>query len=112
MHEFTIQEMQSHTPYNYLAISRAVSELEEKQLLQVFKEWKTKRIYSPVSRKELWNKAMPYLTSPVKKTIYSNEIQDESFYIGGISALSCRRRCVKSVRNTDGRRVLSFCVRP
>lgn len=88
MHEFTIQEMQSHTPYNYLAISRAVSELEEKQLLQVFKEWKTKRIYSPVSRKELWNKAMPYLTSPVKKTIYSNEIQDESFYIGSISALS------------------------
>jgi len=88
MKEFTIQEMQSRTPYNYLTISRAVSELEEKQLLQGRKEWKTKWIYSSIPRKELWKKAMPYLMSPVKKTVYSDELGKEPFYVGGISALS------------------------
>lgn len=86
--EFTIQEMQSRTPYNYLAISRAVSELEEKQLLQVRKEWKTKWLYSSVPKKELWAQAMPNLTSPIKKTMYTNEIEQNFFYRGGISALS------------------------
>lgn len=88
MQEFTIQELQPHTPYNYLAISRAVSELEAKQLLQVKKDWKTKLISSAISRSELWETAMPYLTSPVKKTFYSDEIWEASFYTGGISALS------------------------
>ncbi len=86
--EFTLREIQPQTPYNYLAVSRAVSELEAKQLLQVSKEWKTKRIFSSVSRKELWEKAMPSLASPVKKIVYSNEKGQQPFYIGGISALS------------------------
>ncbi len=88
MYEFTIQNMQLQIPYNYLAVSRAISELEGKQLLQARKEWKTKSIYSPISRKELWDKAMPYLTSPVKKIVYSDEIGNGAFYVGGISALS------------------------
>lgn len=86
--EFTIRDMQLSVPYNYLAVSRAVSELEEKQLLQGQKEWKTKWIYSSIPRKELWKKAMPYLRSPVKKTVYSDELGKERFYVGGISALS------------------------
>lgn len=86
--KFTIQEILPGTPYNYLAVSRAISELEEKQLLQVSKEWKTKFISLPISRKELWEKAMPLLTSPVKKTVYSNEIGEGPFYTGGINALS------------------------
>lgn len=88
MKEFTIREIQPHTPYNYLAISRAINELEDKQLFQTRKEWKTKLVYSPLSRKMLWDKAMPYLTSPVKKTVYSNETGNQPLYIGGISALS------------------------
>ena len=66
MREFTIQDMQSRIPYNYLAVSRAINELEGKQLLQARKEWKTKLIYSPISRKELWEKSMPYIISPIK----------------------------------------------
>lgn len=88
MQGFTIQDMQSHTPYNYLAVSRAVSELEGKLLLQGRKEWKTKWIYSSIPRKELWKKAMPYLTSPIKKTVFTDKIGNEPFYVGGISALS------------------------
>lgn len=86
--EFTLQEIQPRTPYNYLAVSRAINELEAKQLLQDRKEWRTKLIFSSLSRKELWEKAAPYLASPVKKTIYTDEIWRDSFYIGGMSALS------------------------
>ncbi|MDE6871204.1 MAG: hypothetical protein K2J62_03655 [Bacteroidales bacterium] len=60
MHGFTILDMQSRISYNYLAVSRAISELEGKQLLQARKEWKPRLIYSPISRKELWDKAVPY----------------------------------------------------
>ena len=83
-----MQELQSRIPYNYLAVSRAVGELERKQLLQARKDWKIKLIYSSMSRKELWSKALPYFMSPVKKIVYSNEVGRGSFYIGGISALS------------------------
>ncbi|WP_288612611.1 hypothetical protein [uncultured Bacteroides sp.] len=86
--EFTIQEIQPRTPYNYLAVSRAVSELEAKRLLQAEKEWKTKLLFSSLSRKELWEKALSYLVSPIKKTIYSDEKWSGPFYTGGISALS------------------------
>jgi len=86
--EFTIQEIQPRTPYNYLAISRAVNELEEKQLLHVQKEWKTKLISSLISRKELWENALPLLSSPIKKIVYADEIWQAPFYTGGINALS------------------------
>lgn len=65
--EFTIQGIQPRTPYNYLAISRAITELEEKQLFHVQKEWKTKLVSSSISRKELWEYSMHFLSSPVKK---------------------------------------------
>lgn len=31
---------------------------------------------------------MPYFVSPVKKIVYSDEVGGDSFYIGGVSALS------------------------
>lgn len=86
--EFTIQEIQPKTPYNYLGISRAIIELEEKQLFHVQKEWKTKLISSPFSRKELWKNAMQFLSSPVKRTVYTDKIWKAPFYKGGITALS------------------------
>lgn len=86
--EFTIQEIQPRTPYNYLAVSRAISELEEKQLLHIQKEWKTKLISSPIARKELWENALSFLSSPVKKTVYAEKIWEAPFYMGGITALS------------------------
>ena len=31
---------------------------------------------------------MPYFVSPVRKIVYSDEVGGDSFYIGGVSALS------------------------
>ena len=85
---FTIREIQPRTSYSYLAVSRAISELEDKQLFHIHKDGKTKLISSPVTRKELWESAKPYLSSPVKRIIYTDQIGKGSFYAGGISALS------------------------
>ena len=85
---FTIGEIQPRTPYSYLAVSRAISELEDKQFFHIHKDWKTKWISSPITRKELWESAKPYLSSPVKRIIYTDQIGKGSFYAGGISALS------------------------
>lgn len=85
---FTIGEIQLRTPYSYLAVSRAISELEDKQLFHIHKDWKTKWISSPVTRKELWESAKPHLSSPVKRIIYTDQIEKGLFYTGGISALS------------------------
>jgi hypothetical protein len=86
--QFTIQEIQSHTPYNYLAISRAVNELEEMKLFSNQKEWKTKQLSALMNREELWKQALPLLLSPVKRTVYTDELWDAPFYKGGITALS------------------------
>jgi hypothetical protein len=86
--KFTIQEILPSIPYNYLAISRAISELEELQLFHSEKEWKTKLISSPFARKALWQQALQLLSSPVKKTVYANHIWDAPFYKAGITALS------------------------
>lgn len=86
--EFTIQEIQPRTPYNYLAVSRAIKELEDKEIFEVYKDWKTKLISSPITREELWEKAQPFLSSPVKKTVYAEKIGSGKFYMSGITALS------------------------
>jgi len=86
--EFSIQEIQPKTPYNYLAVSRAINELEGKNLFQVYKDWKTKLISSSISRERLWEKAQPFFSSPVKKTVYAEKIWEAPFYISGINALS------------------------
>jgi hypothetical protein len=86
--QFTIQKIQPHTPYNYLAISRAVNELEEVKLFSTQKEWKTKQLSALMSREELWKQALPLLSSPVKRTVYTDELWDAPFYKGGITALS------------------------
>jgi len=86
--KFSIQEIQPYTPYNYLAVSRAINELEEKELFQVYKDWKTKLISSSISREQLWEKSQPFFSSPIKKTVYAEKIWEAPFYISGINALS------------------------
>ena len=86
--EFTLQQIEAEVPYSYQLVSRAVVELEDKQLFQAKKDWKTKLLSSNIPRKMLWEKVMPFLTSPIKKIIYTDKLWPAPFYIGGISALS------------------------
>jgi hypothetical protein len=87
--EFTIKELQEIMPYNYLAISRAVINLEDCKLCQTSKDdTGTKIIRFAYPKRELWEKAQKYLSSPIKKILYSDSLPEDNFSISGVNALS------------------------
>lgn len=87
--EYTIRQLETVFPYNYLAISRAVINLENLQLCKSKKDDAgNKIIYFEHSKRELWEKAQKYLTSPVKKIVYSDTLLERNFNVSGINALS------------------------
>ncbi|MCL2650177.1 MAG: hypothetical protein FWD60_04015, partial [Candidatus Azobacteroides sp.] len=87
--EFTIRQLETILPYNYVAIARAVVNLEDLQLCQMQKDdTGTKIICFEQNNRELWEKAQKYLTSPVKKIVYSDTLPDKNLTISGINALA------------------------
>jgi hypothetical protein len=87
--EFTIRQLETILPYNYVAIARAVVNLEDLQLCQTQKDDNgTKIIYFEQNKRQLWDKAQKYLSSPVKEIVYSNTLPDKDFKISGINALA------------------------
>lgn len=86
---FTIKELEPLLPYNYLAISRAISELEQLNFLKSSKkENGTKRISLSYPLKEQWEKAKEMLRNPIKKTIFVDKIPEGYFAISGVNALA------------------------
>lgn len=88
INEFTLQAIEAKVPYSYQLISRAAVELEDKQLFQSVKDGKTKILFPDTSRVILWDNALPFLTSPIKEVVYTDNLWSAPFYIGGVSALS------------------------
>ena len=87
--EFTIKELERATKYNYVALARAVSNLEDCKLCYSKTDFtRTKFIRFEDSRRELWEKSLKYLTSPVKKVVYCDFIPKGEFSISGVNALS------------------------
>lgn len=87
--EFTIKELERATPYNYVALARAVSNLEDCKLCYSKTDLtRTKYIRFGDSRRELWEKSQKYLTSPVKKVVYFDLMPQGEFCVSGINALS------------------------
>lgn len=86
---FTIKELESRMPYNYLALSRGISELEQFGFCRSEKSLNGQKIVSlAYSGKELWEKAQEVLKSPVKKVVYSDEPLIGGYLVSGINALS------------------------
>jgi hypothetical protein len=87
---FLMKELEDNTPYNYVAVARAVVNLENCGLCQteIVDNTKTKHIGFATSKRELWEKAQAYLSSPVKKVLYSDTKPKESFSSSGVNALS------------------------
>ncbi|BBE16139.1 hypothetical protein AQPE_0276 [Aquipluma nitroreducens] len=87
--EFTIKELERTTLYNYVAMARAVSNLEDCKLCySITDHTRTKYIRFEESRKELWKKSQKYLSSPVKKVVYCDFMPVGNFSISGVNALS------------------------
>lgn len=87
--EFTIKELEKKTPYNYVALARAVTNLEDCKLCYIETDnTRTKYVRFKDSKRELWIKAQNYLSSPVKRYLYCDTLSEGNFGISGVNALS------------------------
>lgn len=83
----TLSEISSSVPQSYLTVSRAVTVLEEVGLGYSDRFGKTKVFHFKFVGKDLWEKAQPYLVSPILTVRYYDAF-DGSGIIGGINALA------------------------
>jgi hypothetical protein len=88
LHQSNYKKLAEILDYPYLTITRAVENLLCFELCKVT-DTKEKELILELDRKELWAKALPLLTSPVKKTVFVNDlIPDEYLLKSNITALS------------------------
>lgn len=75
--------------FSAMTISRAVRQLEQLGLVKTYKEGVRKVITTEFKQKELFEKAQPYLASPIKKISYlSKSMVDDTLLLSGDCALS------------------------
>jgi len=72
--------MAEKLPYSYLTINRAVDNLAAAGLCQI-EGTKEKTVLFGNHKKELWEKALPMFTNPVKKGIYINDRLPENMAV-------------------------------
>ncbi len=75
--------------YSYVSIAKAVENIEALGLCECKKDTaRSKRISFIAEGKELWEKAKPYMTTPVKEIKYSDAVPSIKFQYSGVSALA------------------------
>lgn len=85
---YTYKELAEQLKYSYLTISRAVDNLEKLDLCETESN-KVKTLVFNISKRELWQKALPFQKSPVKKTLFVNDVLPENLTrITDINALA------------------------
>lgn len=85
----TISALSEWMPYTYVSIAKGVQNLEDLSLVASKKEPDgTKVIAFIKSGRELWEMAKPFMTSPIKKTVFCDALPSEHYPAAGISALS------------------------
>lgn len=90
MNGWSMADMGEKLPYTYVTISRAFKNLEELHLCKIeTDESRVKRIFFEGTKKEVWERSLPFLKNPIKKKLYCDYIAtDSSFTVGGITALA------------------------
>ena len=69
-HNLTRKELGKLLGYSKMTLTRAFQEMEQHKLINLTKEGRTLTHQLPLPPKELWEKAQPVLTSPVRETLY------------------------------------------
>lgn len=83
----TARTLDQTVPLPYLTISRAIMTMEELGLCECRREGKMKVVHFSHSGKDLWEKILPFMLSPVKKVLYCDLFKGSAI-TGGINALS------------------------
>jgi len=88
--EYTIKDLVQIMPYNYVALARAVANLEDCTLCssEIKDNTGIKHIRFDSNKRELWAKAQSYLSSPVKRVLFCDTIPEGDFSMSGVNALS------------------------
>lgn len=82
------RDMEQLLPYKYVTITLAMQVLEDLEISEIkVDEDKTKRLHFTESGRELYERILPLLMNPVKKSFYCDEVHAD-FAISGINALS------------------------
>jgi len=82
-------EIANHLGYSAMTMTRAFDELETEDIGEHSVMGKERHVHFPDSRKLLWEKALPYLTSPVRKHLYvESPMQIVKGCLAGLSALA------------------------
>ena len=85
----TISGLAEWMPYTYVSIAKGVQNLEDLSLVTSKKEPDgTKVIAFIKSGRELWEMAKPFMTSPIKRTVFCDALPSGHYPAAGISALS------------------------
>jgi len=78
LNDITYRELTHILDYTYKTIARAVENLIALNLCRVT-DTNKKHLQFEITGKDLWDKAMPYLTKPVIKTGYLDELLPEAY---------------------------------
>lgn len=86
----SVSEMASQIcGYSYVSIAKAVENIEALGLCECRKDSdRSKRIRFIAGGRELWEKAKPYMTTPVKEVKYCDAVPSIGFQYSGVSALA------------------------
>ena len=98
---FPEKELAQRLSISAMTISRAVRELENTRLVKIEKTGKKMVIFPETESNALYEKAKPYLCSPIRKKIFIKNVNKaSSLTIAGLEALS-----EKSFLNHPGRKI-------
>ena len=87
----TPSELALNLHYTRMTMTRALNELEERGLGETFRRGKERFFHFPQNKKVLWERAMEFMQSPVKESVWiqiSNEIFDKIKGLGFMAGLT------------------------
>jgi len=84
----TASKYAKNLKYSIMSISRAFAELLEYRLVSREEYWKEKHYFWVCRGRELWDKALPFLINPVRRSMWINDHGRLPYCLAGISALS------------------------
>lgn len=88
LNRFTYRQLANVLQYPYLTITRAVENIQALNLCTI-EGTKEKTICFETGNAELWEKALPFMTSPVVKKVFTDDaIGGELFFRSNINALA------------------------
>ncbi|MCK9409852.1 MAG: hypothetical protein M0R68_12045 [Bacteroidetes bacterium] len=88
MEELTFQQLANELRYTPMAITNAIADLQRFDLCKIVGS-KGKHIRFEGARRELWDRAQPFLINPIRTTLQLNTVPQElSVYRTNISALA------------------------